>query len=189
MTKQTLFFGLFMLLISMIVGCAKDDDGGGGGNTPLYDPTVLIDTYEREVRKGCAGDIVSDEFVRRPAINSLKVNPDENIYIAAASFFNLENGLEFTPSGVIFPGPGGDNLKRVTFCQEPRVGGCGLAVKSGDNRIEYKYWTQENPDIMGEHRVKTIRFTTSAETSSKTCFREPSSCPVSSSTTWGECIY
>lgn len=188
MRKHDLFIVCAVASVLLLAGCWRNESDDSPGPGKLSDPTILIDTYEREVLKGCNDEVISDKLERRAAINHYKINPDQNIFIAAAAFMNLENGNEYVPSNVWIPGPGGDNLKWVYVCQEPRVSGCGLAVKNGDNRIEYKYWTQENPDVMGEWKTKVIHFTVSSVSSPKTCVRLPEQCPLSTSPTWKACL-
>jgi hypothetical protein len=156
---------------------------------PVYDPRSLSDTYEREVKIGCDGKQVSDKVQRKTNVSSIKINPKKNIYIASASFFNLENGQEYTPN-VTWPGDGGDNRKWVSFCQEPRPADhyC-LPVRNGENRIQYKYWVQTNPDVMGEMQVRTIRFKVKSKTSKRTCTRHPKTCPMTPTTEWSSCKY
>lgn len=178
---------VFILLALSLFGCASNDS-----SKPIpHDPTVLVDVYERQILKDCSGGAYSDQIVRNPAVNSIKINPDQNIYIASASFFNLESGDEFTPSGVWIKGPGGDNLKWVKFCQapKPRNAGCDLAVNNGDNKIEYKYWSQERPDILGENKIRIINFKTSSTTTNRVCTREPEECPLRRNSRWKDCRY
>jgi hypothetical protein len=189
MGKRNLLVILAVLSAFALIGCSHDESSD---STPMAtaDPTVLIDTYEREISMNCDGSVNSDQLQRRAAVNSIKINPDQNVYIASASFFNLDNADEFTPKNVWIPGPGGDNLKWVSFCQEPKPvdASCGLAVHAGDNKIEYKYWSHENPDTMAEDKVRVMHFSVSSQTSSKVCTRTPDTCP-STTPTWGACKY
>lgn len=169
-------------------------------NHPQSDPTILVDTYEKEIWKDCNQKVVAEKIVRRPAINTIKMNPLKNIPIDSSSFFNLETKSEYTPHG-IYPGPGGDNYKYVQFCQPPITGNCDMAVPAGDNRIEYKYWSygykpcDHNPsvnckfDVLQEHEVKTIRFTHITNNSTRICIRLPTQCPIENGTQWGKCEY
>lgn len=191
MIKQTRLIHVVLALASLgTSGCMwthHDDEP----QTTYSDPSVLIDTYEREVNTDCSGTVVSDAIVRHPAFSTIKINPDQNIYIASVSFFNLDNGDEFTPRNVLIPGPGGDNLKWSTFCQAPKPSTDCLVVHDGDNQVEYKYWSQENPDVMGEDKVRIMHFTVSSETSSKTCHRTANVCPLpaGANQTYSDCQY
>ncbi len=175
------------LSVLALVGCSHDDPAPV---SKLSDPSVLIDTYQREVKKNCSGNVVTDSIVRTPAFSTMKINPDQNIYIASVSFFNLDNGDELTPRNVVIRGPGGDNLKFASFCQAPKPDSSCLVVHDGNNRINYKYWSQENPDVMGEDKVRSMHFTVSSVTSPQTCTRVPAACPdASGGTSYSDCKY
>lgn len=195
--------GKLFLILSLVslVSCGKNEDENTSPNSPAnQDPTILIDTYEREVWQDCEGKTVVDKIARRAAVSQIKMNPARNFRIDGAVFFNHEGAVEYN-SQPLLPGPGGDNYKFVVYCQPPKVAGCNLPVKEGENRIEYKYWSyeykpcKENPsvtckyDILEENETKVIRFTHKSVQSDKVCKRIPNRCPLDTSTTWGECKY
>lgn len=189
-----------IVILALTGACAKNEEQHNSPTTVQSDPTILVDTFEREVWSDCSGATVVDKVVRRAAHNSLKVNPKRNIPIDSSSFVNMETGNEFVPH-LIISGPGGDNYKFVTFCQPPQELGCDMAVPEGDNRIHYKFWSyghkpcDQNPeascryDILEEDDIQTIHFSHIKINSTKICKRVPVTCPMTGSTQWGECQY
>jgi hypothetical protein len=190
-----------LVLLVVFAACAHHNDSPAPGaqNT---DPTVLIDTNERENWTDCSGKVIVDKIVRTAAVHSIKMNPKKNIPIDSSSFFNVDmDNAEFTPRLDIFKGPGGDNYKYVNFCQGPKANGCDMVVKDGDNRIEYKYWSyktapcKDDPasscqtDVLEESDVRPIHFTVLTVMSDKVCKRSPSACPLTSASSWGNCVY
>ena len=189
-------------LLVLLAACAHHHDDGPPPSAAVSDPTVLVDTNERETWADCSGNIVVDKIVRHAAVNTIKMNPNRNIPIDSSSFFNKDmDNAEFTPRLDFFKGPGGDNYKYVSFCQGPQADGCNMVVKNGDNHIEYKYWSyRSNPcaddpkktcqtDFLEENEVRNVHFTTLTVMSNKVCKRTPSVCPLAASPTWGNCVY
>jgi hypothetical protein len=197
---------LLATTIVILSACAKHDDPSktppSSGSEPTYtDPSILTDTYEKEILLGCEGQLLSDKIVRRAMVNTFRINPDRNFAINSSAFVNLETSSEFVPRPV-FVTAGGDNYKYITFCQPPATSGCNMAVVDGYNRIEYKYWSYKytpcandptqkcnKEDILEEQGTRVMHFTHLKVQSDKICRRKPSVCPLTSSPTWGACEY
>jgi hypothetical protein len=197
-------FNLVILLLSIwsVTSCGPapsgtSNDSSTGSSKP---ETLLVDTIEKEQWLDCENKIIQEKVVRRAAINSIKINPEKNIPIDSSAFLNMNTLQEFVPR-LIFKGPGGDNYKFATFCQEPKVEGCDIATVSGANRIEYKYWSYtykpcpQDPsmnckfDVLEESKVKDLNFIHYKTNSDKVCKRRPVSCPMTNSTIWSNCSY
>src|SRR5687768_15620491 len=96
---------ILAIAITVLASCARHEDPPPYNPPPPqegqnYDPSILVDTYEREIWLGCAGETVSDKIVRRPKITTFKINPHKNIPINSSAFVNLETGDEWVPRPV-----------------------------------------------------------------------------------------